>query len=57
MKPTREQLYLYVKINFLILTLFVVLVLMYSLKKKGLPDSVAEPLHLKDRSATIIYTK
>jgi len=57
MKLTREQLYLYVKINFLILTLFVVLVLMYSLKKKGLPDSVAEPLHLKDRSATIIYKK
>ena len=57
MKLTKKQLYLYVKINFLILALFVVLVVIYSLRKKGLPGSVVDPLHLKDRSATIIYTK
>ena len=30
---------------------------MYSLRKKGLPESVSEPLHLKNRSAKIIQTK
>ena len=57
MKITKKQLYLYVKINFLLLSLFVILMLMYSLRKKGLPESVSEPLHLKNRSAKIIQTK
>ena len=57
MKITKKQLYLYVKINFLILALFVVLMFMYSLKRTGLPKSAEESLHLKNQRTAIIQNK
>lgn len=57
MKITKKQLYLYVKINFLILALFVVIVLMYSLRNKGLPESATESLQLKNQRTAIIQNK
>lgn len=49
---TKDQLKLYVKINFLILSFFIVLFIIYYLNKKGLPEKALSPLQL--RPATVV---
>ena len=53
---TKKQLRLYVKINFLILAFFVVIVLMRNLKKQGLPRGAVESLQM-ERSAVVLPSK
>ena len=50
----KKQLWLYVKLNFLILAFLLVLFLMNYLNKKGLSKNTLESLHLQNRSARII---
>ena len=55
MKPIKKkQLYIFVKINFLILALFVVIVLINNLKKQELSKTTVETFQLEERKVKVI---